>query len=201
MGNCTGTTRGESGNNNIFTQLVETYVIKEEPNGQIPASEVARLTLSRGLHAYFSSKSVLEKIWENYSQLNGESDLRTLNYIQLQTLICDVLCADKEKDRILHERHMTGDLKTTTASSDDVTNRLRRSKGKFHGYLDLRNTKIEKILDDDARIEQVAKKIFKQLDGHLENKRGGTVKPEISVTERTFLSRFRLDVVLDLIKV
>jgi len=196
---CTGSTRGES-YNNIFTKQVESYVIKEEPNGSIPNSEVARLTLSRGLHSYFSSKSVLEKIWNRYSECNSESELRTINSFQLRTLVCDVLCADIEKDRILHERHMTGDLKITTGSSDG-TDRLRKSKGKFHGYLDMRNTKIAQILDDEAKVEQVSKKIFKQLDGRLESNRGETIKPEISVTERTFMSRFRLDLILDLIKV
>ena len=196
---CTGSTRGES-YNNIFTKQVEKYVIKEEPNGSIPNSEVARLTLSRGLHSYFSSKSVLETIWNRYSDCNSESELRTINSFQLRTLVCDVLCADIEKDRILHERHMTGDLKITTGSSDG-TDRLRKSKGKFHGYLDMRNTKIAQILDDEAKVEQVSKKIFKQLDGRLESNRGETIKPEISVTERTFMSRFRLDLILDLIKV
>ena len=204
MGAC-GSSRDEedASDNNVFRQEVDDYILAEEPQGILPSSEVARQSLSRSLHAHFVRKNILLKVWRAYSTESDISSISTMSYLQLQTMIKDILVCDKDKDRILHERHMTGDLAEhasnpltgpLTSHTNALSVGLRHSKEKFSGYLNTRNAKITKLLTEkNEQIIKIYKKLFKALDGRLE--------PEIAITERVFVARFKLDMLIDMIKV
>ena len=78
--------------NNVFQKEVIAYILAEQPNGAIPQSEVARLTLCRGLHSHFRTQHMLQKLWRSYSNYNTcPTDASTMSFLQLQTLILDLL--------------------------------------------------------------------------------------------------------------
>ena len=201
--------------NNVFQKEVIAYILAEQPNGAIPQSEVARLTLCRGLHSHFRTQHMLQKLWRSYSNYNTcPTDASTMSFLQLQALILDLLLCDKDHDRILHERHMTGDKSSVAANpiAPQTTHHqialsigLRNSQDKFVGYLNFRNTKIKQIIKNDAKLVSLCKKVFKNYDGRLERKKMNNdvvvVIPETGVTETTFVQKFRIDGVIDVLGV
>jgi hypothetical protein len=210
MGAC-GSSRGDSADaswNNVFRKELDSYIQTEMPNSELPGSEVARLSLCRSLHSHFMKKNTQLKIWNSYSS-------NVMSLLQLQTMVQDLLVCDKDKDRILHERHMTGDLAShstnplagpQTAHQSTISIGLRHSKDKFSGYLNLRDSKIEQILRKEERLLNICKRLFKTMQGRLERSvqdgEGNTiVKAEIPITEQCFLNQFRIDMVIELVKV
>ena len=212
-----GSSREETASwNNVFRKEVDAFIAAEEPNGEIPRSEVARLTLCRSLHVQFRRDNLLTKVWRAYSNHNlCPNATSTMSFLQLQTMTVDILVCDKDTDRILHERHMTGDKSATTFHSltsktaqhqMDLTVGLRKSKDKSEGYLNVRNAKIKQILNNENRLHSLCKKIFKELDGRLErstvdSEGVATTKVEVQIGQSTFLHRFRIDMIIDTLNV
>ena len=130
--------------------------------------------------------------------------------------------ADDNYDLILHERHMTGekssrasaastvlsqDNPAAEADSDDGV-RLRDTSGAYSGFKPKRRAKIIALLTKDPKtgnppnkFYSICKKIFRELEGRPAKKTAKKDIQERPVSRDVFCAKFKLDLVLDEIKV
>jgi hypothetical protein len=220
MGCSSSREKANASSNNVFEKELNSYILKEQPNSEMPKSEVARLTLCKELHTHFRQNKIMSKLWRAYSSYGvcptpDWEQTTHMTFLQLQTLVIDLFICDKDKDRILHERHMTGDKRGLTANpitthqSDHqiaLSVGLRKTQDVFEGYLNYRNEKIKEILKKDKQLINLCKKAFKQMQGRLErsaidNDGNTKIKPERPVTYSEFLDKFRVENMIDLLNI
>ena len=129
--------------------------------------------------------------------------------------------ADEKYDLILHERHMTGEKSSRAAPAsaifstdnlmavdDDDGVTLRDTSGVFSGFKSKRQAKIESLVTENPKtgnlpnkFYSIVKKVFRELEGRPAKKSANKETPERPVRRAVFIAKFKLDMILDEIKV